>query len=249
MEKLRSPAAFGPSMTMSQLQGEEPMTAAQLRGMVIGQLLMPYMRNESVDAALLDKTFLPRGALFGLDLEVVRRAEVYKYFGTFNRTLLTMFEVLFANWAIPARVCIENAPWQQSSALENQSPKPLTTLRYVLNQKQKQVEAYAGDGLVSWDEFSVLLSDPQLQLWMSTLDLETQDLVSLPVPQFIDGATRLRGMARSLDVAQVMTSIKKLELKLEANTNPVRALHGFWREPGEQQIYGVLAVGVLRLLI
>jgi len=69
----------------------------------------------------------------------------------------------------------------------------------------------SGDGLVSWDEFSVLLSDPQLQLWMSTLDLETQDLVSL----FIDGATRLRGMARSLDVAQVMTSIKKLELKLE----------------------------------
>ncbi|CAE7943537.1 cal-1, partial [Symbiodinium sp. KB8] len=59
-----------------------------IAGMVIGQLLMPYMRNESVD--------------------VVRRAEVYKYFGTFNRTLLTMFEVLFANWAIPARVCIEN---------------------------------------------------------------------------------------------------------------------------------------------
>ncbi|CAE7269459.1 Scn11a [Symbiodinium sp. CCMP2456] len=59
-----------------------------IAGMVIGQLLMPYMRNESID--------------------VVRRAEVYKYFGTFNRTLLTMFEVLFANWAIPARICIEN---------------------------------------------------------------------------------------------------------------------------------------------
>jgi len=84
----------------------------------------------------------------------------------------------------------------------------------------------SGDGLVSWDEFSVLLSDPQLQLWMSTLDLETQDLVSfsqmiddgdgeISVEEFIDGATRLRGMARSLDVAQVMTSIKKLELKLE----------------------------------
>ena len=31
LEKLQSPAAFGPSMTMSQLQSEEPMTAAQLR--------------------------------------------------------------------------------------------------------------------------------------------------------------------------------------------------------------------------
>lgn len=33
--------------------------------------------------------------------------------------------------------------------------------------------------------------------------------------RFIDGATRLRGMARSLDVAQVLTSIKKVELKIE----------------------------------
>lgn len=210
-----------------------------IAGMVIGQLLMPYMRNESID--------------------VVRRSEVYKYFGTFNRTLLTMFEVLFANWAIPARICIENvsegfiyififyrclvgfAVLNVVSAVFVQQTMKVAQAdqEYVLNQKQKQVEAYAGklkrffmtldasgDGLVSWDEFSVLLSDPQLQLWMSTLDLETQDLVSLfqmiddgdgeiSVEEFIDGATRLRGMARSLDVAQVMTSIKKLELKLE----------------------------------
>ena len=38
-----------------------------------------------------------------------------------------------------------------------------------------------GDGLLSWDEFSVLLHDPQLQIWMSTLDLETHDLVQLPL--------------------------------------------------------------------
>lgn len=110
---------------------------------------------------------------------------------------------------------------------------------YMMNLKQKQAEAYAqklkrffmtldasGDGLVSWEEFSVLLHDPQLQIWMSTLDLETHDLVQLfqmiddgdgeiSVEEFIDGATRLRGMARSLDVAQVLTGIKKVELKIE----------------------------------
>ena len=37
----------------------------------------------------------------------------------------------------------------------------------------------------------------------------------ISVEEFIDGATRLRGMARSLDVAQVLTSIRKLELKIE----------------------------------
>lgn len=39
-------------------------------------------------------------------------------------------------------------------------------------------------------------------------------------PRFIDGATRLRGMARSLDVAQVLTSIKKVELKIEEGWVP-----------------------------
>eukprot|EP00434_Breviolum_minutum_P017543 symbB.v1.2.015483.t1/scaffold1083.1/size139395/2 len=56
-----------------------------IAGMVIGQLLVPYMRD--------------------MTLEAEGRHEVYKYFGTFSRTFLTMFEVLFANWAIPARIC------------------------------------------------------------------------------------------------------------------------------------------------
>ena len=30
------------------------------------------------------------------------------YYGTFTRTFLTMFEILFANWSPPARVLVEN---------------------------------------------------------------------------------------------------------------------------------------------
>jgi len=210
-----------------------------IAGMVIGQLLVPYMRD--------------------MTLEAEGRHEVYKYFGTFSRTFLTMFEVLFANWAIPARICVENvgegfiyififyrclvgyAVLNVVSAVFVQQTMKVAQQdqEYMMNLKQKQAEAYAqklkrffmtldssGDGLVSWDEFSVLLHDPQLQIWMSTLDLETHDLVQLfqmiddgdgeiSVEEFIDGATRLRGMARSLDVAQVLTSIKKVELKIE----------------------------------
>eukprot|EP00435_Cladocopium_sp_Y103_P025238 s3153_g6.t1 len=210
-----------------------------IAGMVIGQLLVPYMRDTSYD--------------------VEGRHEVYKYFGTFSRTFLTMFEVLFANWAIPARICVENvgevfiyvfifyrcfvgyAVLNVVSAVFVQQTMKVAQQdqEYMMNLKQKQAEAYAqklkrffmtldasGDGLVSWEEFSVLLHDPQLQIWMSTLDLETHDLVQLfqmiddgdgeiSVEEFIDGATRLRGMARSLDVAQVLTGIKKVELKIE----------------------------------
>ena len=36
------------------------------------------------------------------------RFAVFRYYGTFSKTLLTMFEVLFANWAPPCRVLIDN---------------------------------------------------------------------------------------------------------------------------------------------
>ncbi|CAE7237977.1 Scn4a, partial [Symbiodinium natans] len=36
------------------------------------------------------------------------REEVYRYYGTFTRTFLTMFEILFANWGPPCRVLVEN---------------------------------------------------------------------------------------------------------------------------------------------
>ena len=45
--------------------------------------------------------------------------------------------------------------------------------------------------------------------------MESTCLPEMLQSRFIDGATRLRGMARSLDVAQVITSIRKLDLKVE----------------------------------
>ncbi|CAK9096944.1 unnamed protein product [Durusdinium trenchii] len=36
------------------------------------------------------------------------RQEVFRYFGTFTSTLLTMFEVLMANWAPPCRILVDN---------------------------------------------------------------------------------------------------------------------------------------------
>eukprot|EP00442_Polarella_glacialis_P059124 CAMPEP_0115162510 /NCGR_PEP_ID=MMETSP0227-20121206/71997_1 /TAXON_ID=89957 /ORGANISM="Polarella glacialis, Strain CCMP 1383" /LENGTH=205 /DNA_ID=CAMNT_0002574719 /DNA_START=376 /DNA_END=990 /DNA_ORIENTATION=+ len=36
------------------------------------------------------------------------RILVFRYYGTFSRTILTMFEVLFANWARSCRILVEN---------------------------------------------------------------------------------------------------------------------------------------------
>ncbi|CAK9036844.1 unnamed protein product [Durusdinium trenchii] len=57
-------------------------------GMTISYMLSDYMADTGID----DK----------------RRFEVFRYYGTFTKTLLTMFEVLFANWAPACRVLVDN---------------------------------------------------------------------------------------------------------------------------------------------
>ena len=57
-------------------------------GLVVSTLCREYLADATVDADLRD--------------------QVFRYFGTFTRTFLTMFEVLFANWGPPCRVLVEN---------------------------------------------------------------------------------------------------------------------------------------------
>eukprot|EP00913_Durusdinium_trenchii_P000491 g449.t1 len=59
-----------------------------IAGMVISQVVSPYMTDENV----------------GLE----ERKAVFRYYGTFTATFLTMFEVLLANWAPPARILVDN---------------------------------------------------------------------------------------------------------------------------------------------
>lgn len=57
-------------------------------GMVASTLCRDFIENEKVDVEL--------------------RREVFRYYGTFTRTFLTMFETLFANWGPPCRVVVGN---------------------------------------------------------------------------------------------------------------------------------------------
>ena len=59
-----------------------------IAGMLLAQSLQSFLANDSND-------------------EDVRK-EIFRYFGTFTGTLLTMFEVLMANWAPPCRVLVDH---------------------------------------------------------------------------------------------------------------------------------------------
>jgi len=101
--------------------------------------------------------------------------------------------------------------------------------------KQKEAESYENklkslfsaldkdqDSRLSRSEFERVKMDPELNVWMSALDIDPGDLEGLfnlldsgddevSIDEFINGATRLRGAARSIDMAHVLTSMDRLE--------------------------------------
>lgn len=186
------------------------------------------------------------------DLEI--RKQIFRYYGTFTRSLLTMFEVLFANWGPPCRLLVDNvSEWfslfflmyrcvigfavlnvvgavfvQQTMKMANSDEE------LAFRQKEKETASYArkvrklfshmddsGDGALNVEEFAKLVSSPKLNFWMSQLELEYHDLLSLfefmdngdgqiTLTEFIEGSTRLRGSAKALDVWRLETKVEVL---------------------------------------
>ncbi|CAK9054036.1 Zinc transporter ZupT [Durusdinium trenchii] len=182
------------------------------------------------------------------------RESIFKYYGTFTRSILTMFEVLFANWGPPCRALTDNvSEWfslfflfyrcvigfavlnvvgavfvQQTMKMANSDEE------LAFRQKERETANYArkvrklfshmddsGDGALSHDEFAKLVSSPKLKFWMSQLELEYHDLLSLfefldngdgqiTLTEFIEGSTRLRGSAKALDVWRLETKVELL---------------------------------------
>ncbi|CAE7527122.1 Cacna1h [Symbiodinium pilosum] len=184
----------------------------------------------------------------------VQREEVFKYFGTFTRTFLTMFEVLFANWGPPCRVLVENiSEWFSVFFLLYRCVIGFAVLNVVgavfiqqtlktansdeelaYRQKEKEIQSYtrkvrklfqsmddSGDGALNLEEFSKLVTSPKLSFWMSQLELEYHDLLSLfefldngdgqiTLQEFIEGSARFRGGAKALDIWRLETKVEVL---------------------------------------
>lgn len=182
------------------------------------------------------------------------RAVVYQYYGTFTRTILTMFEIMFANWGPACRVLVENvSEWFSVFFLVYRCVMGFAVLNVVgavfvqqalktaasdedlaFRQKERDIASYnrkvkklfcsidgSGDGNISLDEFTKLVQSPKLKFWMSQLELEYHDLLSLfefldngdgqiTLVEFIEGAQRLRGSAKALDIWRMETKIEVL---------------------------------------
>eukprot|EP00435_Cladocopium_sp_Y103_P037611 s944_g10.t1 len=203
-------------------------------GMVVSTLCREYITNPEEDQS--------------------KREQVYSYYGTFSRTFLTMFEILFANWSPPCRVLVDNvSEWFSifflvyrciigfavlnvvNAVFVQQTMKTASSdEELAFKQKERDISMYTRkvrklfqtmddscDGAINLEEFSKLVTSPKLKFWMSQLELEYHDLLSLfefldngdgqiTLTEFIEGSSRLKGHAKALDVFRLETKIEVL---------------------------------------
>eukprot|EP00913_Durusdinium_trenchii_P008588 g8064.t2 len=203
-------------------------------GMIISTLVSRYLEDPTMDKEA--------------------RRYVFQYWGTFTRTFLTMFEVLFANWAPSCRSLVDNvSEWFSlifvayrcivgfallnvvNSVFVSQTLKIADSdEEYLIKVRQKSQAQYrkklenlfqaadvTNDGFLTMDEFMRLLEDEKMHLWLSQLQLEYHDLMELfdmidsgdgriDWKEFMDGAGRLKGQAKSMDVFRLETKVATL---------------------------------------
>eukprot|EP00927_Polykrikos_kofoidii_P005716 TRINITY_DN12270_c0_g1_i1.p1 TRINITY_DN12270_c0_g1~~TRINITY_DN12270_c0_g1_i1.p1 ORF type:complete len:560 (-),score=56.96 TRINITY_DN12270_c0_g1_i1:46-1560(-) len=90
----------------------------------------------------------------------------------------------------------------------------------------KQLDV-SGDGSVSWDEFCCALADPGVKNWMNALEIEGADMRGLfmllddgdgeiNIDDFVKGASRLKGPAKSIDLAFLISLVTRVETRIES---------------------------------
>lgn len=211
-------------------------------GMFVGYLVMDFLERAS-----------------GTVPEDVRR-QIYRYYGTFTYTILTMFEVIFANWPIPCRLLVDHVDeWFSlffiiyrcvvgfcvlnviGAVFVQQTMKVAADDHELFMQQQtRNAEAYArkikdvftkldtsGEGVIFMDEFVEILNTPTMSHFMTKLELESTDLLSLfklidvddtghvSLEDFMAGCQRLKGPAKSVDLALLLAHTARLNCKVD----------------------------------
>jgi len=187
------------------------------------------------------------------------RESLFNYYGTFTRSVITMLEIHFANWAPPCRAVMDhigqafgafliiyrcaagfavlniiNAVFIQQTmkvAEKNHDIK----IKAAINKSKETAEELKKvfrlmdddhDGKVTWTEFQKHLHQESCVAWMETLDINTWDLKQLfdllddgdgkiTLEEFLEGATKIRGEAKAIDILEILALTKKCHQKLE----------------------------------
>jgi len=112
--------------------------------------------------------------------------------------------------------------------------KLVAKLRVFFEQMKK-----SADGMVDREEFEAMLKEPKVRMWFRGLDLHIHEYVSLynlintndlngtiSLDDFVDGVSRLKGQARSVDILSVGMDVRKIKEQVEDIANSLITLDG-----------------------
>jgi len=238
--------------------------------MVVVQMMIALVLNTMLESYLLDDS-----------IDDDARKEVYRYFGTFDKAMLTMFEITLANWIPVCRTLTENvSEWYVIFALmhkfligfavvmvitgvftQETFKVAATDDTIMINQKQRQIKTHAKkmsklfnsfdencDGILDKEEFRAMAEDPIAVNWLSSMGLEVSDsdnlfnmvLKSAQRPDritavdLIKGIARLKGNAKSIDMAVVLNDNRQLLQEVQQLQQTVAELKHMHR-PGSHR--------------
>mmetsp|Transcript_65275 Transcript_65275/g.155978 ORF Transcript_65275/g.155978 Transcript_65275/m.155978 type:complete len:808 (+) Transcript_65275:158-2581(+) len=198
-----------------------------------------------------------------LDNETIHpdeKLEVYEYFGTFSRALLSMFEMTLANWPPVCRLLVENVSeiWLVPALIHKLTigfavvgvingvfmqetfKVASTDDSIMLRQKQTAIRMHekkmkhlfdhldeSADGYLDMEEFKEVANDKRISTWLASMDLDASDIETLyklidadddgqiTVEELIAGVGRLKGSARSIDLALARNEAQELYVLLQ----------------------------------
>jgi len=177
--------------------------------------------------------------------QLSRHHEMYEYFGTCTRCMLSMFEITLGDWQDITRLLSEEvSEWFTlvcvlhkltigfavigviTGVILQETFKVAQTDDVILvRQKQRAGQVMrakmkvlfehlddSGDGKVELDEFNTIADDPEIRTWLSSLDIETDDLTTLfslidvegkdyvTLDEVVKRVPRIKGNARGIDL-------------------------------------------------
>eukprot|EP00811_Abedinium_folium_P036035 NODE_8781_length_1470_cov_10.174981.p1 GENE.NODE_8781_length_1470_cov_10.174981~~NODE_8781_length_1470_cov_10.174981.p1 ORF type:complete len:458 (-),score=91.29 NODE_8781_length_1470_cov_10.174981:96-1418(-) len=192
------------------------------------------------------------------DLSLATRQQLFTYFGSWSRSMYSMFEVTFGNFIPVTRILMENVSEGYGAFLiiyrfvvgfsvvqvitgvfmHETFQVAASDDALMVVQKQRTMQKHAtkmkllmtrldssNDGVLDRLEFSRLLDDNQLKTWLSSMDVEVNDPLLLydlvdngdgqmTVDELTRGIARLRGPARSIDLAALNARAQDLRERL-----------------------------------
>jgi Ca2+-binding EF-hand superfamily protein len=189
---------------------------------------------------ILNETYFNRD-----DVPEKEKLEVFEYFGSFTRAMLSMFELTLANWPPVCRLLVENvSEWFMLFFIAHKLTIGFAIIgvingvfmqetfrvastddRIMVRQRERDLKVHtakmsklfsaadsSGDGEIDLEEFQEILQDPDIVLWLASMEITVRDPEtffdlldvdgdgSLTPEEVVKGCLKMRGGAKSVDV-------------------------------------------------